>query len=113
MQRAFPKKKTIISTKSGAMIWPRNISASSCWTDLEILCRTKYDSVMLIGQFLLNNIVQVVAPVRETVSQTLASLLLHMPRRSISHTHGILLQLIKQDFPDQSRNGNLSPLLTQ
>jgi TATA-binding protein-associated factor len=42
---------------------------------------------------------QVVAPVRETVSQTLASLLLHMPRRSVSHVHSILLQMIRQEFP--------------
>lgn len=42
---------------------------------------------------------QVVAPVRETVSQTLASLLLHMPRRSVLHVHGVLLQMIRQDFP--------------
>ncbi|TCD70588.1 TATA-binding protein-associated factor mot1 [Steccherinum ochraceum] len=41
---------------------------------------------------------QVVAPVRETVSQTLASLLLHMPKRSILHVHSILLQMIRQDF---------------
>ncbi|KAH7927090.1 hypothetical protein BV22DRAFT_1193901 [Leucogyrophana mollusca] len=41
---------------------------------------------------------QVVAPVRETVSQTLASLLLHMPRRSVTHVHSILLQMIRQDF---------------
>ncbi|KAJ7632150.1 SNF2 superfamily chromatin remodeling protein [Roridomyces roridus] len=48
---------------------------------------------------------QVVAPVRETVSQTLASLLLHMPRRSVSHVHSILLQMIQQDMPSMS-NGN-------
>ena len=36
---------------------------------------------------------------RETVSQTLASLLLHMPRRSVLHVHNILLQMIRQDFP--------------
>ncbi|KZV99116.1 hypothetical protein EXIGLDRAFT_258645 [Exidia glandulosa HHB12029] len=42
---------------------------------------------------------QVVAPVRETASQTLASLLLHMPHRSVLHVHDILLQMIKQDFP--------------
>ncbi|KAH7908585.1 hypothetical protein BJ138DRAFT_1157339 [Hygrophoropsis aurantiaca] len=41
---------------------------------------------------------QVVAPVRETVSQTLASLLIHMPRRSVTHVHSILLQMIRQDF---------------
>ncbi|EIW85445.1 hypothetical protein CONPUDRAFT_80033 [Coniophora puteana RWD-64-598 SS2] len=41
---------------------------------------------------------QVVAPVRETVSQTLASLLIHMPRRSVSHVHSNLLQMIRQDF---------------
>ncbi|GJJ12235.1 hypothetical protein Clacol_006476 [Clathrus columnatus] len=40
----------------------------------------------------------VVAPVRETVSQTLASLLLHMPHRSVIHVHETLLQMIKQDF---------------
>lgn len=32
------------------------------------------------------------------VSQTLASLLLHMPRRSVLHVHSILLQMIRQDF---------------
>lgn len=36
---------------------------------------------------------------RETVSQTLASLLLHMPRRSVLHVHNILLEMIRQDFP--------------
>jgi len=36
--------------------------------------------------------------VRETVSQTLASLLLHMPHRSLLHTHSVLLQMIRQDF---------------
>ncbi|KAJ6606457.1 SNF2 superfamily chromatin remodeling protein [Mycena vulgaris] len=42
---------------------------------------------------------QVVAPVRETVSQTLAALLLHMPRRSVGHVHAILLQMIQQEGP--------------
>ncbi|KAL4259712.1 TATA-binding protein-associated factor Mot1 [Pleurotus pulmonarius] len=42
---------------------------------------------------------QVIAPVREMISQTLASLLLHMPRRSLVHVHSILLQMIRQDFP--------------
>ncbi|KAJ7168182.1 SNF2 superfamily chromatin remodeling protein [Mycena crocata] len=42
---------------------------------------------------------QVVAPVRETVSQTLASLLIHMPRRSVSH-------MIQQDLPPPLSNGN-------
>jgi len=41
---------------------------------------------------------QVVAPVREMVSQTLASLLIHMPRRSVLHVHSVLLQMIKQEF---------------
>lgn len=35
---------------------------------------------------------------RETVSQTMASLMLHMPRRSLLHVHQILLQMIRQDF---------------
>ncbi|KAH0584000.1 hypothetical protein H2248_009577 [Termitomyces sp. 'cryptogamus'] len=49
---------------------------------------------------------QVVAPVRETVSQTLASLLIHMPRRSLAQVHSVLLQMIQQNFdipPNNSR----------
>ena len=42
--------------------------------------------------------VKVVAPVRETVSQTLASLLIHMPRRSLLNVHSVLLQMIRQNF---------------
>ncbi|KAF8654075.1 hypothetical protein AX16_003608 [Volvariella volvacea WC 439] len=49
---------------------------------------------------------QVVAPVRETVSQTLAALLLHMPRRSIGHVHTILLQMIRQDFAIPAQIGS-------
>ena len=41
---------------------------------------------------------QVVAPVQETAAQTIASLLIHMPHRSVLHVHNILLQMIKQDF---------------
>lgn len=41
---------------------------------------------------------QVIAPVREMISQTLASLLIHMPRRSVLHVHSILLQMIRQRF---------------
>lgn len=36
-----------------------------------------------------------VAPVRETVSQTLAALLTHMPRRSVLHVHSALLQMVE------------------
>ena len=45
---------------------------------------------------------------RETVSQTLAALLLHMPRRSVLHVHNVLLQMIRQDFPVTVKptNGN-------
>ncbi|KAF8321727.1 hypothetical protein DL93DRAFT_2209827, partial [Clavulina sp. PMI_390] len=38
---------------------------------------------------------QVVAPVRETVSQTLGALLTHMPRRSVLHVHAALLQMVR------------------
>lgn len=53
--------------------------------------------VILPFRFLRIQRVQVVAPVRETVSQTLASLLIHMPRRSLLHVHSVLLQMIRQD----------------
>ena len=51
---------------------------------------------------------KVVAPVRETVSQTLASLLIHMPRRSLLHVHSVLLQMIRQNFviPTDSKTKN-------
>jgi len=47
---------------------------------------------------------QVVAPVREAASQTLAALLLHMPTSSIMFVHDNLLQMIRQDF-STSANG--------
>jgi TATA-binding protein-associated factor len=46
---------------------------------------------------------QVVAPVRETASQTLAALLLHMPERGARHVHALLLQMVRQDFPLPAR----------
>ncbi len=59
--------------------------------------------------------IQVIAPVRETVSQTLASLLLHMPRRSVLHVHSILLQMIRQDFPATPKppNGRITRGMTE
>jgi TATA-binding protein-associated factor len=47
---------------------------------------------------------QVVAPVREAASQTLAALLLHMPTSSIMFVHENLLQMIQQGF-SKSANG--------
>ncbi|KZO97896.1 SNF2 superfamily chromatin remodeling protein [Calocera viscosa TUFC12733] len=45
-----------------------------------------------------------VAPVRETASQSLASLLLHMPLRSVYHVHTILLDMVHQNFsPDNAK----------
>ena len=40
-----------------------------------------------------------VAPVRETVSQTLAALLTHMPRRAVLHVHAALLQMVSLPVP--------------
>lgn len=50
---------------------------------------------------------QMVAPVRETVSQTLAALLTHMPRRSVLHVHTALLQMV-QLSPSSSTSLTLS-----
>lgn len=41
---------------------------------------------------------QVVAPVRETATQALAALLIHMPAYSVQHVHDILLDMIRQQF---------------
>ena len=40
------------------------------------------------------------------MSQTLASLLIHMPRRSMLHVHSILLQMIRQDSVLTLQNGS-------
>jgi TATA-binding protein-associated factor len=40
---------------------------------------------------------QVIAPVRETASQTLAALLVHMPSSSVFAVHSILLDMIRQE----------------
>ncbi|KAI0781371.1 SNF2 chromatin remodeling protein [Trametes elegans] len=76
--------------------WDENLVAHERWCNdlaVKFLCIFVLDR---FGDFVSD---QVVAPVRETVSQTLASLLLHMPRRSVLHVHNILLQMIRQDFP--------------
>lgn len=43
------------------------------------------------------------------MSQTLASLLIHMPRRSMLHVHSILLQMIRQDSVLTLQNGSPDP----
>ncbi|KAI0637419.1 SNF2 chromatin remodeling protein [Trametes polyzona] len=76
--------------------WDENLVAHEKWCNdlaVKFLCIFVLDR---FGDFVSD---QVVAPVRETVSQTLASLLLHMPRRSVLHVHNVLLQMIRQDFP--------------
>lgn len=82
--------------KSGATIWRRSFFACLSLTVLETSFLIRYASTIIDGNMLL--ISQVVAPVRETVSQTLASLMVHMPTRSLLHVHNILLQMIRQDF---------------
>lgn len=50
-----------------------------------------------------------VAPVRETVSQTLAALLTHMPRRSVLHVHAALLQMVQLSPASSSPTSNEKP----
>ncbi|KAH9857622.1 SNF2 chromatin remodeling protein [Lenzites betulinus] len=78
------------------LAWDENLVSHEKWCNdlaVKFLCIFVLDR---FGDFVSD---QVVAPVRETVSQTLASLLLHMPRRSVLHVHDVLLQMIRQDFP--------------
>ncbi|KAH8102965.1 SNF2 chromatin remodeling protein [Cristinia sonorae] len=76
--------------------WEENEIAHEKWCN-DLAVKFLYIFVLdRFGDFVSD---QVVAPVRETVSQTLASLLLHMSRRSILHVHSILLEMIRQDFP--------------
>ncbi|KAF9068722.1 SNF2 superfamily chromatin remodeling protein [Rhodocollybia butyracea] len=88
-----------IQGKCGGMqddtLLEENLMAHEKWcNDLsaKLLCVLVLDR---FGDFVSD---QVVAPVREMISQTLASLLLHMPRRSVLHVHSILLQMIRQQF---------------
>jgi TATA-binding protein-associated factor len=83
--------------KDGAITWLQSSFVSLFSIALEILFQIRCVSLSVCLHFVLTAI-QVVAPVRETVSQTLASLLLHMPLRSVGHVHSILLQMIRQDF---------------
>ncbi|KAF9019159.1 hypothetical protein BDZ89DRAFT_1139528 [Hymenopellis radicata] len=75
--------------------WSENEIAHEKWcNDLS----AKFLCVFVLDRFRDFVSDQVIAPIREMVSQTLASLLIHMPRRSIIHVHRILLQMIQQDF---------------
>ncbi|KAK7035735.1 TBP associated factor [Favolaschia claudopus] len=88
-----------VSTAENAMLhekWCNDLSA-------KFLCVFALDR---FGDFVSD---QAVAPVRETASQTLAALLLHMPRRSVMHVHTILLQMIQQNVPTQPPNGKPKP----
>lgn len=92
--------------KNGAMTSLSSFSASSYLTDSAISFLTRYAPYMRSSVALTHLMSQVVAPVRETVSQTLASLLLHMPRRSALRVHEILLEMIRQDFPIPTKPAN-------
>lgn len=48
---------------------------------------------------------QVIAPVRESATQALAALLIHMPGPSVRCVHDILLDMIRQDFPPKAKQG--------
>ncbi|KAH9923909.1 SNF2 chromatin remodeling protein [Epithele typhae] len=64
--------------------WDENLLAHEKWCNdlaVKFLCIFVLDR---FGDFVSD---QVIAPVRETVSQTMASLLLHMPRRSVLRVH--------------------------
>lgn len=84
------------------MTLPPNSFAYLYWIASAILFLIRYLSFFLLAVYILTG-TQVVAPVRETVSQTLASLLLFMPRRSLFHVHSVLLQMIRQDFVSNSK----------
>ncbi|KAJ3838910.1 SNF2 chromatin remodeling protein [Lentinula raphanica] len=88
-----------IQGKCGGMednaTWEENLIAHEKWCNhlsAQLLCVLVLDR---FGDFVSD---QVVAPVREMISQTLASLLIHMPQRSVLHVHSILLQMIRQEF---------------
>ena len=101
----WPGLKMRLLMKSGAMTYLLSSFVFLSLTALGILCQIRYLLQPQFWPFVLTSF-QVVAPVRETVSQTLASLLIHMPRRSLLHVHSVLLQMIRQDF-NLSTNGKL------
>ncbi|CDS01912.1 related to MOT1-transcriptional accessory protein [Sporisorium scitamineum] len=71
-----------------------NAKMHKAWCDdmsIKLLCVFALDR---LGDFVFD---QVVAPVRETASQTLACLMPHMPESSILSVHSVLLQMIRQD----------------
>lgn len=74
-----------------------NDANHKAWCDdvaIKLLCVFALDR---LGDFVFD---QVIAPVRETASQTLASLLPHMPFSSVASVHRILLEMIRQDHLD-------------
>lgn len=74
-------------------IWMENMAAN-------VLCVMILDR---FGDFISD---QVVCPVRETASQTLASLVLHMNESSTEHVHSVLHSMIYQSY---TSNDGISP----
>lgn len=71
-----------------------NGAAHAVWCEdlaVRLLCVFALDR---LGDFVFDH---VVAPVRETASQTLAQLLPHMTPELVRATHGVLLEMVRQD----------------
>ena len=82
-----------------------NAKMHKAWCDdmsIKLLCVFALDR---LGDFVFD---QVVAPVRETASQTLACLMPHMPASSILSVHNVLLQMIRQDHAAEGATTNLN-----
>ena len=95
---------SVLTDLSDDTLWEENQIAHERWCNhlaAQFLC------VFVLDRFSDFVSDQVTAPVRETISQTMGSLLLHMPRRSVTWVHSILLDMIKQDFVlSTTTNGN-------
>ncbi|WFD29083.1 TATA-binding protein-associated factor mot1 [Malassezia sp. CBS 17886] len=78
-----------------------NAARHSAWCEdlaVRLLCVFTLDR---LGDFVFDH---VVAPVRETASQTLAQLLPHMSNDLVRATHGVLLEMIRQDSIRDARS---------
>ena len=77
-----------------------------CWTEDMAIKILSVLSLDRLGDFIFDH---VVAPVRETASQTLAALLRVMPQESIQSTHAVLIRMVLQEhLQPQSRQGGRS-----
>lgn len=95
LDSAYDGRLVKVKQEDGSDVQIDNDERHTRWCEdaaIRLLCVLSLDR---LGDFIFD---QVIAPVRETAGQTMASLLKWMPSASVLRVHKVLLDMVSQDF---------------